>query len=71
MGKVGHFGKSGHLRSLNTNLLALLKTFAIEKHWGVTFYLSNLARGHFSAKFFSKVCTSGHSGSNDTGLKSL
>jgi hypothetical protein len=32
MGKVGHFAKSGHLRSLNTDLLVLLKTFAIEKY---------------------------------------
>jgi hypothetical protein len=68
MGKIGDFGKSSYL-SVKTHLLALLKTFAIEKNYGVTFTFADLA--NFEAKFFSKVYTSGHSGSNDTGLKSL
>jgi hypothetical protein len=33
--------------------------------------LGNLVTGHFSGKFFSKVSTSGHAGSNDTGLNVL
>jgi hypothetical protein len=28
--KIGHFGKSGHLRILNTHFLVLFKTFHIE-----------------------------------------
>ncbi len=71
IGKIRHFGKSGHLKILNAHLLVLFKTFPIQSIRGVTFYLGNLATGHFSRKFFSKVSTSGHEGSIDTDLKSL
>ncbi len=52
IGKIGHFGKSGHLRILNTHLLILFKTFLIESIRGETFYFGNLATSHFSLKFF-------------------
>jgi hypothetical protein len=50
-------------------LLALFKTFLIEKHLGRNIYFGNLATGHFERKFSSKIAGPGPDSSNDIGLK--
>ncbi len=42
------------------------KIFPLKSTSGVIFFFGNLATGHFSGKFFSKIA-----GSNDTGLSIL
>ena len=68
----GHFGKKSLLMNSRDICYDYSKQFfPIEKHWWRSFYFGNLATGHFSGKFFSKVSGSGHAESNDTGLNSL
>ncbi len=43
----------------------------MEKHWNRKLFPRDLATGHFSGKFFSKISGSSPNGSNDTGLKSV
>ncbi len=49
-----------------------MKTFfPLKSISGVTFLFGNLATGHFSGKIFSRCTPSGHTGSNDIGLKTV
>ncbi len=47
----------------------VLQIFPIEENWCQNIFFDNLATGHFSGKICFEGHSSGHIGSNDTGLE--